>query len=232
MVVVPDVSSCDDISRNRCAVAAAILGKRSGRMRVMTLAHGTEQIESARLVLRRIEPGDLPFFTRIHSVADVVRYTGHGRPRSAEETQAWLQATIASYEQLELGQLAVSRKADGALLGRCGLSDLVIETNPAANTLPRAWFGRSQAPAGLAVDQERELGYTFDAAQWGHGYATEAALCVFAYERDVLKRGRVISVIDGNNVRSQRVAERCGLRRQGGPIDVLGRRLDVYVWPT
>jgi len=198
----------------------------------MTLAHGTEQIESARLVLRRIEPGDLPFFTRIHSVADVVRYTGHGRPRSAEETQAWLQATLASYEELELGQLAVLRKADGALLGRCGLSDLVIESGPAANAIARAWFSRTQAPAGVAVTQERELGYTFDAIYWGHGYATEAAQCVFEYSRDVLKLGRVISVIDVNNVRSQRVAQRCGLRRQGGPIDVLGRRLDVYVWPT
>jgi ribosomal-protein-alanine N-acetyltransferase len=197
----------------------------------MTLAHTTDSIESARLVLRRIAPSDLPFFTRIHSVADVVRYTGHGRPRSAEETQAWLQATLASYDELGLGQLAVLRKADGALLGRCGLSDFVIESEPRANAIARAWFGRAQAPPGLPVIQERELGYTFDAIYWGHGYATEAAQCVFAYEREVLKRGRVISVIHGDNVRSQRVAQRCGLRRHGGPVDVLGRQLDVYVWP-
>lgn len=198
----------------------------------MTLARATDSIESARLVLRRIAPSDLPFFTRIHSVADVVRYTGHGRPRSAEETQAWLQSTLASYEELELGQLAVLRKADSALLGRCGLSDLVIEANPATNATARAWFGRAQAPAELAVIEERELGYTFDAIYWGHGYATEAAQCVHAYARDVRKLGRVISVIHGDNARSQRVAERCGLRRHGGSIDVLGRRLDVYVWPT
>jgi len=71
-------------------------------MRAMTLARATDRIESTRLVLRRITPSDLPFFTRIHSVADVVRYTGHGRPRSAEETQQWVQATIASYEELQL----------------------------------------------------------------------------------------------------------------------------------
>jgi hypothetical protein len=124
----------------------------------MTLARATDRIESARLVLRRVAPGDLPFFTRIHAVADVVRYTGHGRPRSAEETQSWLESTIASYEEHELGQLAVLRKADGALLGRCGLSDLVVETRPASNAIPRAWFGRAQAPAGLAVTQEQGLG--------------------------------------------------------------------------
>jgi RimJ/RimL family protein N-acetyltransferase len=197
----------------------------------MTLARATDRIESTRLVLRRVAPGDLPFFTRIHSVADVVRYIGHGRPRSAEETQAWLDSTMASYAEHELGQLAVLRKADGVLLGRCGLSDLVIESTPASNATPRAWFGRALAPAGLAVAQERELGYTFDATFWGHGYATEAAQCVFAYARDVLKLSRVISVIDGNNARSQRVAERWGLRRTGGRIDNFGRLLDVYVWP-
>jgi RimJ/RimL family protein N-acetyltransferase len=197
----------------------------------MTLARATDRIESPRLLLRRIAPADLLFFTRIHAIPDVVRYTGHGRPRSTEETAAWLQATLTSYEELELGQLAVVRKADGLLLGRCGMSDLVIEVKAATGATPRAWFGRALAPAGLAVIQERELGYTFDSAHWGHGYATEAAQCVFAYARDSLGLKRVISVIDGDNVRSLRVAERCGLRREGA-IDVLSRRLVVHVWPT
>lgn len=196
----------------------------------MTLARTTARLESPRLVLRRIAPADLPFFTRIHAIADVVRYTGHGRSRSAEETKDWLQATLTNYEQLELGQLAVERKSDGALLGRCGMSDMVIEANAAAGTIPRAWFGRAQAPAGLAVIQERELGYTFDTAQWGHGYATEAAQCVFAYARDTLRLERVISVIHGDNVRSLKVAERSGLLREG-EIDVLGRILVVHAWP-
>ena len=196
----------------------------------MTLARTTDRLESSRLVLRRIAPADLPFFTRIHAIADVVRYTGHGRPRSAEETKDWLQATLTSYEQVELGQLAVERKSDGVLLGRCGLSDMVIEATAAAGTIPRAWFGRAQAPAGLAVIQERELGYTFDTAQWGHGYATEAAQCVFAYARDTQRLKRVISVIHGDNVRSLKVAERSLLRREGD-VDVLGRILVVHAWP-
>jgi RimJ/RimL family protein N-acetyltransferase len=196
----------------------------------MTLARADDRLESPRLVLRRIAPADLPFFTRIHAIPDVVRYTGHGNPRSAEETAAWLQATLTSYDELQLGQLAVERKSDGVLLGRCGMSDLVIEANPAAGATPRGWFGRAQAPAGIAVIQERELGYTFDVAQWGHGYATEAAQCVFAYARDSLRLERVVSVIDGNNVRSLRVAERSGLFREGS-IDVIGRLLIVHAWP-
>jgi RimJ/RimL family protein N-acetyltransferase len=86
----------------------------------MTLAHGTDRLESARLVLRRIAPDDLPFFTRLHALSEVARhlYPG-GRPRTPEESAAWLQSVLTSYEQLALGYLAVVRKADGALIGRC-----------------------------------------------------------------------------------------------------------------
>ena len=134
----------------------------------MTLAHGTDRLESARLVLRRIAPDDLPFFTRIHALPEVAEhlYPG-GRPRSPEETAAWLQTTLASYEQLALGYLAVLRKDDGALIGRCGLTDLAVESAAAEHGIHRGWFGRAQAPAGVALTFECELGYTFDPAVWG-----------------------------------------------------------------
>ena len=53
----------------------------------MTLAHGTDRLESARLVLRRVTPDDLPFFTRIHALPEVAENLyPEGRPRSPEET--------------------------------------------------------------------------------------------------------------------------------------------------
>src|SRR3989441_10822082 len=60
----------------------------------MTLAHGTDRLESARLVLRRIAPDDLPFFPRIHALPEVAQYLyPEGRPRSPEESAACLQYT-------------------------------------------------------------------------------------------------------------------------------------------
>src|SRR6266568_1907946 len=111
----------------------------------MTLAHGTDRLESARLVLRRIELGDRPFFTRIHALPEVAQhlYPG-GRPRSPEETAAWVRYTLGSYEQLALGYLAVLRKEDGALIGRCGLMDLVVESAAPEHGIRRGWFGREQ----------------------------------------------------------------------------------------
>jgi len=118
----------------------------------MTLAHGADRLESARLVLRRITPDDLPFFTRIHALPKVAQhlYPG-GRPRSRQETAAFLQSIFESYEQLALGYLAVLRKEDGALIGRCGLMDLVVESAAPEHGIRRGWFGREQAPAGVAL---------------------------------------------------------------------------------
>src|SRR5579862_5500950 len=112
----------------------------------MTLAQGTDRLESARLVLRRMAPSDRPFFTRIHALPDVARYLyPGGRPRSPDETAAFLRYTLASYDQLALGYLAVVRKEDGALIGRCGIMDLVVEAVTPEHGIRRGWFGREDA---------------------------------------------------------------------------------------
>jgi ribosomal-protein-alanine N-acetyltransferase len=197
----------------------------------MTLARGTEQLESPRLVLRRIAPDDLPFFARIHALPEVARYLyPGGRPRSPEETTRWLQYTLASYEQLALGYLAVLRKDDGALIGRCGLMDLVVDSTEPEHGIRRGWFGREEAPVGIALTYECELGYTFDPAVWGQGLATEAACCVRDYARDVLRLSYAVSAIRPQNTRSRRVAERSGAR-VGGQMDVVGLTWDRWVWP-
>jgi RimJ/RimL family protein N-acetyltransferase len=77
---------------------------------------------------------------------------------------------------------------------------------------------------------ECELGYTFDPAVWGQGFATEAAGCVRDYARDVLRWSYAISAILPQNARSRRVAERSGARA-AGQMDVVGLTWDRYVWP-
>jgi len=52
----------------------------------VTLPHGTDRLESARLVLRRITPDDLPFYTRLHALPEVARHlyfeAGRARPKN------------------------------------------------------------------------------------------------------------------------------------------------------
>jgi [ribosomal protein S5]-alanine N-acetyltransferase len=196
----------------------------------VTLTRGTDCIESARILLRRVMPDDLPFFIRLHALPEVAQglYPG-GRPRSPEEVARWLQATLASYERLALGHLAVVRKADGALIGRCGLTDLAVASAAPEHGIRIGWFGREAAPVGVALTFEYELGYTFDPIVWDQGFATEAACCVRDYARDVLRLSYAISAILPQNSRSRRVAERSGACTDG-QMEVGGRTFDRYLW--
>jgi RimJ/RimL family protein N-acetyltransferase len=141
-----------------------------------------------------------------------------------------LQATLASYEQLALGYLAVVGKEDGALIGRCGLMEMVVESAAPEHGVRRGWFRLPQAPADVELAFECELGYTFDPAVWGQGFATEAARCVRDYARDVLRLPYAISAISPQNVRSRRVAERGGARA-AGQMEAVGLTWDRWVWP-
>jgi RimJ/RimL family protein N-acetyltransferase len=87
----------------------------------VTLARDTDRIESERLIFRRIEQADFEFFARIHADPIVARYLGSGKSRSIQETHALLETFYETYKSLELGPLAVLRKSDGVLIGRCGL---------------------------------------------------------------------------------------------------------------
>ena len=197
----------------------------------MTLAHGTDRLESDRLVLRRITPDDLPFYTRLHANPKVAEHLyPEGRPRTPEETKAWMEYTLASYEKLALGYLAIVRKGDRALIGRCGLMDMVVESAKPEHGIRKGWFGRERALADIALTYETELGYTLDPAAWGQGLASEAARCVREYARDVLGLSYTVSAILPSNARSRRVAERGGAQADG-QMHVVGLPWDRWVWP-
>jgi [ribosomal protein S5]-alanine N-acetyltransferase len=197
----------------------------------MTLAHNIDRIESERLILRRIEQADFEFFARIHADPIVARYRGNGTPRSIPETHALLEGFYETYKNLELGPLAVLHKSDGALIGRCGLSDMALEVNTAPGKLARVWYQRSQVPSDANVIFEQELGYTFDRNYWGQGYASEAATRVFAYASSTMPFRRIVSVIHPDNVASIKIATKCGARQENNVL-LMGQEFLRFVWPA
>lgn len=196
----------------------------------MTLQTGTHSIETERLILRRIEPGDLEFYVRIQADPEVARYIAHGKPRTRQESEAWLEAVLASYASCALGQLAVVAKASGVLIGRCGLSDAALEAVPEPGRLRRGWFFRAQVPEGVVVDPVPELGYTFARENWGCGYASEASAAVYRYAHETLRKPAVMSVIDADNHASLAVARKHGVVC-GGKVELSGKAFDRYDWP-
>jgi ribosomal-protein-alanine N-acetyltransferase len=77
--------------------------------------------------------------------------------------------------------------------------------------------GRVIGTVNLEIDPETRsamLGYAIGRPWWGQGLATEAALVVLTWGFEVLGLVRIWASTDARHVRSQRVLEKLGMRRE------------------
>jgi RimJ/RimL family protein N-acetyltransferase len=110
----------------------------------------------------------------------------HPYPRSAAEEWISAQGAADNPEQT----FAVTRKADGQLVGAIGLR--------------------------IEREHERaELGYWIGRPFWGNGYATEAGRAVVAYGFDELRLNRIYAYHFANNPASGAVLRKLGLTHEG-----------------
>jgi len=72
-----------------------------------------------------------------------------------------------------------------------------------------------------------ELAFHLARRFWGQGYASEGARAAMPYAFNVLRRERLMSLVNPKNHASIRVAERIGERLEGR-IDFLGRQFLLY----
>jgi ribosomal-protein-alanine N-acetyltransferase len=156
------------------------------------------RLETERLLLRPLSLEDVDALAPFFADADVMRYMG-GKTLTRDETEASIARMVGWSEADGFGQLAVVRKDDGELLGRCGI--LIWETEP--------WKPLSKAEAD--GETEIEIGYALGQAHWGRGYATEAATAVRDYAWTELGETRLIALIQHGNEASRRVAEKLGM---------------------
>lgn len=145
-----------------------------------------DPLETPRLLLRRFLPSDLESLLPIYADPEVMRFIGKG-VRTRAETEAALARMIGHWERHGFGMWAVVDRAQGILLGRCGLQHL------------------DHTP-------EVELGYTLARACWGRGIATEAARASLKYGFETVGLERIVGVTRHQNLASRRVLEKVGLR--------------------
>jgi RimJ/RimL family protein N-acetyltransferase len=69
------------------------------------------------------------------------------------------------------------------------------------------------------LDRSGEVGYIFDPAAAGHGFATEAVGALLALGFDGLGLHRIATRIDERNTASVRVVERLGLRHEARLVE-------------
>lgn len=144
-------------------------------------------VTTARLHLRKMTSRDLPHLLRIFSDPVAMQY--YPGIMNEEETMEWIQRTLKNYDAYGVGFWVVEENSTGQFLGQCGI-------------IPQALDGTRQM----------ETAYLFVRSQWGQGYATEAALACKQYGFETMGYPKLISLIDAQNTRSMRVAERIGMQ--------------------
>lgn len=150
------------------------------------------RIETARLVLRPTRAGDVERAFEIRSDWDVARMLSRASfPPDREEMGRWFADHEREWKAGEAYRFAVER--NGCLIG---ITDI-----------------------GEIADGVGELGYWFEKASWGNGYAAEAARAVvrFGFEEAGLVRLKAGHAID--NPASGRILARAGFR----PVDIVQR---------
>ena len=160
------------------------------------------RLETERLLLRPLREDDLDVFAQFYADPEVMRYLGVGKVLNRDETEQSLRRMLRSFEVDGFGQMAVERKSDGELMGRCGF--LVWD----AETLTPTTEAEADGPTEL------EVGYTFGREFWGQGFATEAATVVRDEALGPMARSRLIAFIRHENHASARVAEKIGMHHE------------------
>ncbi|MEL7010379.1 MAG: GNAT family N-acetyltransferase [Cyanobacteria bacterium J06648_1] len=144
-------------------------------------------IETQRLLLRHFVLEDAEQLASVQADPIVMKYL---RRRNYQETLATLDWIFKCYDKYGYGLWAVIHKADNKLIGRAGL---IWQNLPAINL------------------KDVEIAYLLEQDYWGQGLATEAAMAIRDYGFEVIGCKRLISLIDSNNIASQKVALKVGL---------------------
>lgn len=145
-------------------------------------------LETDRLLLRPMRAEDRDDLLRTFTDPRVMASFG-GELFDQAQMGRWLQRNLDHQAQYGYGLFALIHKAQGELIGDCGLEHLTFEGQP-----------------------EVELGYDLRSDYWGQGLATEAATAVRDYALRTLGLPRLISLIRRGNAASQAVAARIGMR--------------------
>jgi RimJ/RimL family protein N-acetyltransferase len=154
-------------------------------------------IRSERLLLRPLGAGDADAMLVYRSREDVCRYVPF-EPMSRDDI---IERIAGPWARTELTDERQSLTL-GAQVG---------ETGELAGDVVLFWHSRAHA--------DGELGYVFDPALGGRGYATEAANVMLRLGCEELGLHRIVARIDERNEPSVRLARRLGMRQEARLVD-------------
>lgn len=150
----------------------------------------SHEFRTARLVLRRWRPDDLPLFAELNADPRVMEF--FPALLSREESYAMVARVEAHLQEYGFSRWAVEIPGIAPFAGFIGL-----------------WVPRFEAHFTPCV----EIGWRFAAAYWNRGYATEGARAALEFAFAVLRLDEIVSFTVPANLRSRRVMEKLGMTR-------------------
>jgi len=148
-------------------------------------------IETGRLILRQWHDNDAMAMYDLGRDARVMEYLGP--LKTLDDAQALVAGQIVNQSLFGHCFWPIERRADGMLLGYCGLNVV---------------------PNGSPLEGEIEIGWLLAPAVWGQGYAREAAEAALRWARAHLEKPRIVGFTVPANRRSWGLMERLGMVRR------------------
>ncbi len=149
------------------------------------------EIETERLVIRRMTMRDADDIFEYSKDPQVARHVLWDAHRSVGETRAYIRYTLRKYRMGEPASLAITLKSTGKVIGTIGFM----------------WCQKENASA--------EVGYSLSRAYWNCGLMTEALRAVIAFAFDELRLNRVEAQHEVDNPASGAVMRKVGMRHEG-----------------
>lgn len=165
-------------------------------------------IETERLLLRKPRPEDAADLAAAYADPETMRYIGDGSTATRNEVEEGIAQWLERWQSWGLSLCSLERREDGRVLGRAGF----LLWNPETWEVP---------------GDETEIGWLLGREHWGRGYATEAARALRDWAFDERGLTRLISLIEPENLRSIRVAEKLGERYERD-VEVRGKPSRLY----
>jgi RimJ/RimL family protein N-acetyltransferase len=151
----------------------------------------TTALRTERLLLRPVRAEDVDRMLEYRNLPEVTRWLLRTEVDPVSFRAAW--SGVAQ----DPDDHSVAVVADGVVIGTVSLE--VVD-------------GMGQPGAPTRTDAQ--LGYIFDPAYGGHGYATEAVAAMVAHAFDALGVRRITAGCFADNLPSVRVLEKVGMRRE------------------
>ena len=145
-------------------------------------------IDTQRLRLRPPRPSDVDAIFEYASDPEVTRYMDWKSLSRPAEAEVFRARTARSWERGDEFTWIITKPGDDRAIGGISLG---------------------------ARDEDADFGYVLNRREWGRGYGTEAARAIVDWACGKRAVPRIWATCDVENVRSIRVIEKAGLKREG-----------------